>query len=348
MMFKKITFISFFCLSLFIGFGFFQARQFLNHPPSSDTNELLIEINEGSSFREVTQVLAKAGLITSEFSFRLLGKLTQQETKIKPGEYRLHRAMTPKVLLDTLVKGDILQYHVVIPEGKSLREIAEILEQAGLVKAEVFQQIGRDPKIIQALGFDGDSLEGFLFPETYRFTKQMPPDQIVLRIASQFKLVYDDTYKKQADIIGMTQMEVVTLASIIEKETAAPEERTIVSAVFHNRLKKRMRLQSDPTVIFSLENFNGNLTRKDLRHVSPYNTYRVRGLPPGPIASPGKEAIHAALYPADVDYLYFVSKKNGTHYFSLTLKEHNAAVRKFQLGKKGKNACPSCIRKAKG
>ena len=296
----------------------------------------------------MTGLLAEEGLITSEFSFRLFGKLTGQETQIKPGEYRLHRAMTPEALLETLVRGEILQYQVVIPEGKSLKEIAEILERAGLVEAEIFLAMGRDPQIIQALGFDGDSLEGFLFPETYRFTKQIPPDQIVARIASQFKLVYDDSYKKQASILGMTQREVVTLASIIEKETAVPEERIIVSAVFHNRLKKKMRLQSDPTVIFSLDNFNGNLTRKDLKHASPYNTYYVRGLPPGPIASPGRGAIHAALYPADVDYLYFVSKKNGTHYFSLTLKEHNAAVRKFQLGKKGKTACPSCIRREEG
>lgn len=347
-MFKKITFISFLGFFLFIGVSLFQTHQFLNRSPSSDTSELLINIDEGTSFREVTHLLFQAGLITNELSFRLLGKLTQQETKIKPGEYQLHRAMKPKTLLDTLVRGDILQYEVVIPEGKSLKEIAEILDHAGLVKAETFHEVGRDPRIIQSLGFDGDSLEGFLFPETYRFTKQMPPDQIAVRIASQFKSVYKDSYKKQAKHLGMTQREVVTLASIIEKETSVPEERTIVSAVFHNRLKKKMRLQSDPTVIFALENFNGNLTRKDLKHASPYNTYRVKGLPPGPIANPGKEAIHAALYPADVDYLYFVSKKNGTHYFSLTLKEHNAAVRKFQLGKKGKTACPSCIRNEQG
>ncbi len=347
-MIKKITLACLLSLSLFIAFSLFQANQFLVRSPSEDRSEQLIEIASGASFREVSELLAREGLITSEFSFRLLGKLTGQETQIKPGEYHLHRAMKPETLLNTLVKGDVLQYQVVIPEGMSLKEISQILERAGLGKAETYDKMGRDPQIIQAFGFGGDSLEGFLFPETYHFTKQIPPAQIIKRIANQFLRVYDDSYKKQATRMGMTQREVVTLASIIEKETAVPAERTIVSAVFHNRLKKKMRLQSDPTVIFSLDNFDGNLTRKDLRHASPYNTYYVKGLPPGPIASPGKGAIYAALYPADVDYLYFVSKKNGTHYFSFTLKEHNAAVRKFQLGKTGKTACPSCIRKKEG
>ncbi len=320
----------------------YQGYRFLERTPSSDKSDTRIDIPQGASFGEVTERLGEEGLITSQFSFRLLGKLTKRETRIKPGEYRLNRAMRPMDLLDTLVRGDIVQYPIVIPEGLSSRQIAEVFQTAGLVEAETFMQWVRDEPFIRALGFEGDSLEGYLFPETYHFSKQASPKQILTRIVNQFKTIYEASFHQRADELGMTQKEVVTLASIIEKETAVPVERTTVSAVFHNRLKKKMRLQSDPTVIFSLADFDGNLTRAHLKNNSPYNTYRFSGLPPGPIANPGREAIYAALHPEAVDYLYFVSKNNGTHFFSRTLEEHNAAVRKFQIERHQEAACPGC------
>ncbi|MFQ5597469.1 MAG: endolytic transglycosylase MltG [Nitrospiria bacterium] len=332
-----------FLVLVFIGIAFLQGFFFWGSPPpSTDQNYITIEIPQGATFREVTDLLFEEALISNRFSFRLLGKLTRNETRVKPGEYRLHRAMRPKALLGVLVRGEILHYQVVIPEGMSSREIAQMLESANLVDAEIFQELVHDQDVINTLGFEGESLEGYLFPETYRFSKQSSPRQIVTQITKQFNTIYDASFQQRAEALGMTQREVVTLASIIEKETAVAEERPIVSAVFHNRLKKNMRLQSDPTVIFSLKHFDGNLTRNHLLNDSPYNTYKVVGLPPGPIANPGRDAIHAALHPAAVDYLYFVSKNNGAHYFSKTLKEHNAAVRKFQLGETDLSVCPNC------
>jgi len=331
-----------------VGLVLFQGFRFLDATPSSDESEARIEIPQGASFREVTERLGAEGLISSRFSFRLLGKLTQSEAKIKPGEYRLHRAMRPMDLLNKLVRGEVLQYPIVIPEGLSSRQIAQIFDSAGLVKADTFLQWVRDPDFIRTLGFEGDSLEGYLFPETYHFSKQAAPQQIVTRIVGQFKAIYDAAFQERAKELGMSQREVVTLASIIEKETSAPQERRSVSAVFHNRLKINMRLQSDPTVIFSVDEFDGNLTRAHLFNDSPYNTYRVSGLPPGPIANPGREAIDAALYPEAIDYLYFVSKNNGTHYFSKTLEEHNAAVRKYQIERQQEAAVPTQDKKADG
>ncbi len=191
-------------------------------------------------------------------------------------------------------------------------------------------KVVEDPTLMAEFGIEGESLEGYLFPDTYQFAKRTPPHEIVRRMVTQFQTVYDESFRKRAAQLGMTLREVVTLASIIEKETGNASERGLISAVFHNRLKKKMRLQSDPTVIFALTDFNGNLTKKDLSAPSPYNTYRFIGLPPGPIANPGKESLYAALYPANVDYLYFVSKNDGTHFFSKNLREHNGAVNKYQ------------------
>lgn len=328
---KRFAFIF---LLLIMGVGFFQSYLFILKTPSSEEIYKIIEIKTGATFLEVTALLKQEGLIVSPVSFRLLGKITQSESKIKPGEYRLHMAMRPTALLDTLVRGDILTHRIVIPEGTSSREIGYILEKADILNAETFYQAAHDKKIIQKLGFDTVSLEGYLFPDTYYFSKKTTAEKILQQMTRQFRAVYDDSFVKKAAELGMTQGEVITLASIIEKETGTASERATISGVFHNRLKRKMRLQSDPTVIFSLPHFDGNIRRKDLMYNSPYNTYRVKGLPPGPISNPGRESIYAALYPADVDYIFFVAKNNGEHQFSVTLREHNRAVRRYQLRKK--------------
>lgn len=331
-----------FLLSLVLIVVLVQAYFFLQKPPSSEAIYQTIEIEPGATFLAVARLLKQEGLIISPVSFRFLGKITKNESKIKPGEYRLHRAMRPGEILETLVRGDVLKHRVVIPEGTAIREIGKILEGAGLMTAEVFNQTARNQELIQRLGFEGESLEGYLFPDTYHFTKQTPPEQFIEMMTKQFQSVYDDTFAAQAEKLGMTRREVVTLASIIEKETGAPSERALISGVFHNRLKRKMRLQSDPTVIFSLADFDGDIRSKDLQNDSPYNTYRVAGLPPGPITNPGREAIFAALFPAEVDYLFFVSKNNGEHVFSETLREHNAAVRKYQLKENDEAMCRAC------
>lgn len=322
--------ITLFCLTLLVAVGAVRALHFLNDPPSAVESYKVIEIPEGTSFSAVSDLLKREELITNRIFFRLLGIWTKSEKKIKPGEYALHTAMRPAEILDLLVRGKILQHQVVVPEGSTARQIAKILQEAKLVDSDAFMKIIQDPNLMNEFGIDGESLEGYLFPDTYQFPKRTPPHEIVRRMVTQFQTVYDESFRRRADQLGMTQREIVTLASIVEKETGNPSERVLISAVFHNRLKKRMRLQSDPTVIFALSEFDGNITKKDLGIPSPYNTYRFIGLPPGPIANPGKDALYAALYPAGVDYLFFVSKNDGTHFFSKNLREHNVAVNRYQ------------------
>ena len=306
---------------------------FLNNSPSTIEFYKTVEVSEGASFGAVSDLLAKEELITNRLYFRLLGKFTGSEKRIKPGEYALSMTMRPTEILDLLVKGRILQHEVIIPEGSTSRQIGKVLEEARLLPADVFEKVIQDPSLMSELGTEGENLEGYLFPNTYQFPKRTPPAEIVKRMVNQFMTVYDESFRERAIQLRMTQREVATLASIIEEETASPSERALISAVFHNRLKKKMRLQSDPTVIFSLVDFKGRLTKKNLSVPSPYNTYRFRGLPPGPISNPGRDALYAALYPANVDYLFFVSKNDGTHYFSKTLKDHNWAVHKYQKRK---------------
>jgi UPF0755 protein len=184
------------------------------------------------------------------------------------------------------------------------------------------------------MGITADTLEGYLFPDTYYFPSGLESKSIITAMVKQFRIAFKPEWQTRAEELGMSVHEVVTLASIIEKETGAPEERPLISSVFHNRLKKGMRLETDPTVIYGIPDFDGNIKRRHLNTYTPYNTYKIKGLPPGPIASPGAAALEAALYPAQSKYLYFVSKKDGTHQFSATIKEHNAAVRKYQLRKK--------------
>lgn len=207
----------------------------------------------------------------------------------------------------------------------------QALERAGLVSAEAFLQAASDPGLIESLGIEGYPFEGYLFPETYNFPKGVTAEQIIKKMVDHFRSVFTPAWTERAHAMGFTIHQVVTLASIVEKETSKPEERPLIASVFLNRLKRRMRLESDPTVIYGIKDFDGNLTRKDLRTMSPYNTYRIKGLPPGPIANPGRASIEAVLYPSEEPYLYFVSKNDGSHHFSPTLREHNRMVRRYQL-----------------
>jgi UPF0755 protein len=219
----------------------------------------------------------------------------------------------------------------VIPEGTNVAQVGEIVERAGLSSKEAFIEAACDPHLAEALGIEGRSLEGYLFPETYHFHKGVTPEQMIRKMVSQFHVVFNSRWIARAKEQGFSVHEVVTLASIVEKETAKSDERPLIASVFLNRLKKRMRLESDPTVIYGIENFDGNITRKDLQSNTPYNTYRIKGLPPGPISNPGKASMEAVLYPTNEPYLYFVSKNDGSHHFSSTFSEHRRMVRKYQL-----------------
>ncbi|HTN44321.1 MAG TPA: endolytic transglycosylase MltG [Nitrospiria bacterium] len=307
-----------------------QEATFLYIPPDGERVQKVLEIPEGSTLRDTARLLYQNGLITSIGSFVVVGKFLAVERHIIPGEYAFHTQMLPLEIIGLIKSGRVVQYEVTIPEGSTLAQIGRLVEEKHLARYEDFIQRANDPAFIQSLGFTVDSLEGYLFPESYYFSKRVGAEGILRTMVRQFETAYTPEMERRAQEIGMTRQEVVTLASIIEKETSVEIERPMVSAVFHNRIRKNIPLQSDPTVIYSLPHFTGNLTRKNLRIHSPYNTYWIRGLPPGPIANPGKEALWAALYPAAVEYLYFVSKNDGTHYFSKTLAEHNRAVQRYQ------------------
>jgi UPF0755 protein len=290
----------------------------------------VVEIPEGASFTDVSNLLAEKGLIMSPYWFRLLGKVQDAERRIKPGEYDFHTAMRPAEILNMLLTGKVIQYTILVQEGLTARQIGTLLEQARIVREATVARLVSDPAFIKSLGVDGPTLEGYLFPDTYYFPRRAKADEVVKAMVTRFRQAYTPDMQERAASIGMTERHVVTLASIIEKETSRDEERPLISAVFHNRLKKGWPLQSDPTVIYGIANFSGNLTRADLAKRTPFNTYTSTGLPLGPIASPGSQSLIAALNPAPVNYLFFVSKNDGTHQFSATLVEHNRAVGRYQ------------------
>lgn len=219
---------------------------------------------------------------------------------------------------------------ILIPEGLTMVQIAEIFGQQGLVDPHELLRLMKDPAFIASLGIKADTLEGYLYPDTYKFPRGIKPKEVITAMVEHLRQVYGPDLEARAQELKLTQHEVLTLASVIEKESGSNGEREEISAVFHNRLKKHIPLQSDPTVIYGLPSFDGNIHKKDLSSPSPYNTYRIAGLPPGPIANPGIQSIRATLYPSDSRALYFVSKNDGTHQFSATLEEHNQAVEKYQ------------------
>ncbi len=318
-------------LVLFLSLGL---RYYLITPAGKKGLEQVFLIRDGSSLKQVAGDLEDKGLIRRKELFLLWAKLAGHSRGIKAGEYRLNAGMSPLEVLRALSKGTIIAHQVTIPEGFTISQIGELLERKGLAEKEEFISFAKDPEAAGRYGIASPGLEGYLYPDTYRFGRGLSPMSVIHVMVDRFKDVFAPLTDRAKDL-GLTMEDVVTLASIIEKETGRAEERSLIASVFLNRLKKGMRLESDPTVIYGLKDFNGNLKKRHLSQKTPYNTYVIKGLPAGPIANPGGEAIRAVLYPARTDYLYFVSKNDGTHYFSKTLDEHNRAVNIYQR-KKGK------------
>ncbi|UCD70570.1 MAG: endolytic transglycosylase MltG [Syntrophobacterales bacterium] len=306
---------------------------YLRTPSHVEGFKKTITIRRGMTFKEVAQLLGDEGIIRGIKQFILLGKFSGASPKVKAGEYELSSDMTPLQILDALTKGKVKQYKVSIPEGYTVSQIAEILESKEITNSEVFLERCFSSQYVSSLGIEADGLEGYLFPDSYLFSKALKPEDIIEAMVRRFRRVYTTQYSERGKELGFSDHEILTLASMIEKEAAIPWERFLVSGVYHNRLKRNMLLYSCPTVIYGIKDFDGNLTKRDLERYTPYNTYRIRGLPPGPICNPGKEAIVAALYPAKTEYLYFVSKNDGSHHFSSTLEEHNIAVWRYQKGR---------------
>ena len=319
--------VSFLVLAIF---SFVEIYLFLHSTPTQEKSEQVVEIPSGAPFRKIAKNLKAKGIITHEIKFYFLARFKKKLTAIKAGEYLLYTNMTPLEVLDTLVSGRTLLYRLTIPEGHNLYQVADTAVSLGLVSKEEFVSKAHDPLLLQELHITGISVEGYLFPETYFFSKPVTADKMIRMMAQKFWDHFSDDLRFKSQKLGLTEHQVVTLASLIEKETGVPEERRLISAVFHNRLKINMKLQSDPTVIYGIKNFSGNLTKKDLQTSTPYNTYTHEGLPLGPIANPGRQALEATVDPAPVHYLYFVSKNDGSHFFSSTYKEHLKAVRQYQ------------------
>jgi UPF0755 protein len=254
--------------------------------------------------------------------------------RLQAGEYRFDRPMTATEVVDKIARGDVYLRTITFREGLTVRQMAELYESRGFGPAQEFVKAASNAEAIRSLDPDARDLEGYLFPDTYTLPRRVTAEQLVSRMVAGFQKVLTPELRRQATARGLSVRELVTLASIVEKETGKAEERPLVAAVYANRLKIGMGLQCDPTVIYALERegrFNGNLTREDLHNYdSPYNTYRYAGLPPGPIAAPGKASLEAAANPADASYLYFVSRNDGSHAFATTLEEHNRNVFQFQ------------------
>ena len=295
------------------------------HPPSK-----VVVIPDGSTFQQVAGLLDRERLIKSRSAFIIFGKSQSADRKVHAGEYELNPGMTPAEILSKLLNGQVLLHPLTIPEGLTITQIADLVSQQGLTDRAEFLRLAKDRAFIASLGIKAETLEGYLYPNTYKFPRAVKAREVLVAMVEQLRQAVGPDLLARMQELKMTMHEVLTLASVIEKETGSGGERPEISAVFHNRLKKHIPLQSDPTVIYGLPAFDGNLHKKDLSNPSPYNTYRVRGLPPGPIANPGIQAIRATLYPSDSRSLYFVSRNDGTHQFSATLIEHNQAVEKYQ------------------
>lgn len=302
-------------------------------PASGERHIKIVTILPGTGFADIARLLEGKGIVRDRRTFYLLARIRDDIPKVKAGEYEVHTNMTPSEVLAKLVRGDVIKYPITIPEGFNLLQISETLERAGVCSPGAFMDKARDPNLIAALEFEGESLEGYLFPDTYNFPKGFGEEQVIRQMVSRFNNIYAPLAKK-AQEMGLSRKDVVILASMIEKEAMDDQERPLISAVFHNRLHRGMALQSDPTAIYGVKREknrkDGRISRQDLMKKTPYNTYQMTGLPKGPIANPGAKSLHAVLNPADVDYLYFVSKNDRTHYFSSTLKEHNRAVNRYQ------------------
>lgn len=317
------------CLLLTIVVGF-KFVSFIFQPVTPAASAL-VNVTPGLPLAEVAGRLQEAGVVRSASGFKLLAWLRGDNNRIKAGPYDFSGPATPGRVLNRLVAGDVRRQRLTIPEGFSLREIAARIEAEGLGRAETFLRLARDRKFIATLGIASPTLEGYLFPETYLFASGTPEDRLIKVMVRQFESRLSPDMVEGAAKLGLNPHQLVTLASIVQKEAGTLAEMPVIAAVFHNRLRRKMPLQADPTVIYGIANFNGNITRKDLRTPTPYNTYRIAGLPPGPIASPGEDALRAAAFPAKADYLYFVARGDGTHAFSTNLREHNQAVRHYQL-----------------
>jgi len=305
-----------------------------------ETGEQFVEIPVGAGASEIRQRLVDAGVVSDALTLRLALRWTGASRDLQAGEYRFDRPMTAIEVVNKIAGGDVYGQRITFPEGLTIREMAAVYEMRGLGRARDFIDASRNVALIKDLDPTAPDLEGYLFPDTYTVGRTAVASKLIESMVAGFRAAYPaeaaqpDAAAAAGNHPPLTTRQLVTLASLVEKETGKPEERPVVSAVYRNRLRIGMPMQADPTVIYALQKtgkYDGNIRKDDLLINSPYNTYKYRGLPPGPIASPGKASLEAAVRPADADYLFFVSRNDGSHVFSKTLDEHNRNVQEYQV-----------------
>jgi UPF0755 protein len=311
-------------LALLAHFGLFLATA-----PGTGKNLQQFDFGQGQSLKKIAFVLEERKVITSARMFVLYARLHGDDARVKAGYYQFSDGMTPTEILLRMVAGEVYVHRFAVPEGYSVYQIAELLAGRHLFDRDHFLRACFSSPLLRELGIKGKSVEGYLYPSTYDITPNMTAADLIRRMVEQFDKVYARDFAEPAKAAPMSKAEIITLASMIEKEAVRPEERPLIASVFRNRLQRGMPLQSDPTALYGVRAFAGNISKQDIARTTPYNTYLIGGLPPGPIGNPGSGAIDAALKPAATGYLYFVAKKDGTHFFSTTLVEHNSAVRKY-------------------
>jgi len=299
--------------------------------PQAPAQTVFYQLKPGTSLSRVAGELEELGVLRSALTLKLLGRLSERGGAIQSGTYRFSEPATPEQILERLVAGDVEKVSLTIPEGFTQQQVIDRIAELGYGDREKLRQLAEDPEFVRSLGIEAQSLEGYLFPETYLFNPGVDEAALLKMMVRQFHHSVDGQLLVKTGPQHLDLHQLVTLASIIEKETGLVEEMPLISSVFHNRLRRKIPLQSDPTVIYGIADFDGNLTRKQLETLTPYNTYLIRGLPPGPIANPGLAALKAAAAPASSSFLYFVARGDGSHQFSATLAEHNRAVSRYQL-----------------
>ncbi len=316
-----------------VGYRYYKAAEAPYRSPAA-AGSVLIEIPSGLGPQAIGQKLIAAGVVRDEWTYRVAVWRSGQARRLQAGEYRFDAPMSALDVIRKIARGEVDLVPLTFPEGLTVREMSRLFEAAGFGAAADFLAAAANPALVRDLDPAATDLEGYLFPDTYAISRRTDAATLVRTMVDRFTRTLTPEIRDAARARGLSVRQLVTLASIVEKETGKPEERPVVASVYANRLRINMPLQCDPTVIYALlraGRYDGNLSRDDLQFDSPYNTYRYPGLPPGPVAAPGDASLRAAAQPAESEFLYFVSRNDGSHVFSRTLAEHNRNVQKFQI-----------------
>jgi UPF0755 protein len=298
-------------------------------PKGSGQQVMVIQLPPGTPLSRIARQLEQGGIISSATGFTLYSQLKGSQSRLQAGAYQVSDGLAPAEILRRMIAGEVYVERFAVPEGYSIHQVAHLLEGRGIMPGEDFLAACSDRALLAEFGITAATAEGYLLPSTYDLPPGIGPEETVRRMLRAFFRIYDERFASRPAPVRLSRHQLVTLASLVEKEARVPAERPLIASVFLNRLQRRMPLQSDPTAVYGIRAFGGTVTAADVRRRTPYNTYLIRGLPPGPIGNPGADALEAVLQAPSTGYLYFVARQDGTHFFSRTLDEHNKAVTRY-------------------